>query len=213
MTVTLDEAKKIARPFDPRAEQFTPIGLEQFQAMLAVKNGPQFITLVAKTIPKMRKKGNPYKDNCVKIARRNAAINCSYESLMNNAIKKLLENEAANEEIIEAIKTLYPKCEGPERVNNPYFAAGPRQWGTRLSGLPFVSHVNKQGEHRLYLETFVMRELAHEYQTLDGNIIPDEELRDFIDVEPAQLVELKDYWVRNLIACVHRKQGYLIVGG
>ncbi len=210
MTLTIEQAVNVARPFDERAGDFTPISLKDFQAMLAVARGPRFVTIVSRTIPTMRKKGNPYRDNCVKIARRNAAINCSYESLMNNAIVRLIKDEADNETIVAAIRSQYGLPVEDPLVAGKYFTAGPRQWGTRLYGLPFVSHVTKSGEHRLYLETFVMRELAHQYQTLDGDIIPDQELKDFIDLEPAKLVELKDYDTRNLVACVCGGQGYLI---
>ena len=76
----------------------------------------QFITIVADTIPKMRKTDNPYFGKIVKRAVSQSTASPDFKTILANKIKK---------------------------DNLPEREVKERQWGKRLKGTPFVVHIKK----------------------------------------------------------------------
>lgn len=124
--------------------------LQQLQSMLAEIKGARIVTLVTTTVPDMRVKNNPYHGNLVKISKINGIVNWNYSNAINR--QRLREEKT------------------------PDFVPQPRKWGTRLIGLPFVSHVKKDGSHELYLEFKVERPLGHVYRTIEPDVLVDSKL-------------------------------------
>ena len=88
--------------------------LGELKAALASRKGTQFITIVAVTDPRMRKRDNPYIGRVQKRSTVNGAIGWIYQNSVNR--------ERAREDL------------------QPDFEAFPRKWGERISGTPFVEH-------------------------------------------------------------------------
>ena len=88
--------------------------------LLTVRKGAYPVAFIAHTEPKMRKTGNPYVGNVVKVSRINATINHNYENSVNR--QQLREGSDGD------------------------FQAEKRTWGVRIAGTPIVEH---KGEHYL----------------------------------------------------------------
>lgn len=141
-----------------------------------VKNlkGALIVSLIAKTVPAMRKTGNPFMSvtetpfdlieseflfkpkkkkiwhtNCHKIAYINAIINWKYANAVNNQRAR----------------------EG----NDEYFKPEPRKWGKRIEGTAWVEH-----KGRMYLEVKVQRSLGHKYFDNAGQEIPREQVEPWL---------------------------------
>ena len=71
-------------------------------------------TIITNTIPKMRKKNNPYLDRVTKFMKANVFINFNYE----NSVNKVRDKEG----------------------NEVDFVASPRIWGVKIPGTPLVEH-------------------------------------------------------------------------
>lgn len=171
------------------AEIYDIISKEQLQAMLRESKGAKIVTLTTITRPEL-KKDNPY-SNVVKISRINGIVNFKYA----NAVNKQREREGKETD----------------------FKPQKRKWGTRLEGLPFVSHVNKEGKHKLYLEVKIEKVLSTEYKSDDGSVIDKKDIEPFmkkgsfgdyqgLDKE----VVIKDYDVANIATIDIDGRGYII---
>ncbi len=124
-----------------------------------VKNlkGALIVSLIAKTVPAMRKTGNPFfskqgkvwHPRCHKIAYINAIINWKYANAVNNQRAR----------------------EG----NEDYFEPEPRKWGKRIKGTAWVEH-----KGRMYLEVKVQRSLGHKYFDNAGQEIPREQVEPWL---------------------------------
>jgi hypothetical protein len=88
--------------------------LEEFKSALLERKGTTFVTIVAETDPKLRKRGNPYAGRVTKRSRVNGAIGWIYGNGVNR------------QRIREGL--------------DPDFEAFPRKWGERIKGTPFVEH-------------------------------------------------------------------------
>jgi len=91
--------------------------LGELKAALASRKGTSFVTIVALTDPRMRKRGNPYIGRVQKRSTVNGAIGWIYQNSVNR--------ERARENL------------------EPDFEAFPRKWGQRIKGTPFVEHKGK----------------------------------------------------------------------
>ncbi len=109
------------------------ITLQELQALLAVKHGARIVTITTKTLLDMIGKNNPFHNKIYKVSKINGVVNWHYSRAVNRQRAR----------------------EGKESD----FIPKPRTWGTRLTGLPFVSHVTKDGKHKIYLEVKVERVL------------------------------------------------------
>lgn len=116
------------------------------------KKGPEFISLTVKTVPEMRKGGNPFIGRVFKVNTLNCQINGIYQNAVNNAREK----------------------EGSERT----FEAAPLKWGMHVPDSPFIVHT-KKGESKpsFYLQTRVLHSSTPDYY-LDGKFIESLPLRD-----------------------------------
>lgn len=157
--------------------------VEMLASMLAQHRGATPVTLVARTVPPMRKTGNPLAGDVVKVSRVNAIIGFLYENSVNN--QRLRE----------------------QGEDAPLFESHPRKWGRRVLPSPLVEHTDKKGNFIRYLEVKVQKSLGYEYRSIStGTPIPDAEVECYLPkkVEGArQEVEnpviLRDYDLRNIL--------------
>lgn len=147
----------------------------------------------------MRKLQNPYYGKVIKKCRRNAVINASYESVVNKKLARLIKRLQSSEitpdiqQIIDGLVSELP------------FVAGPRAWGTRRKGTPFVDYTGQ-----VYLEVIVLQELSSSYVTLDGQPVPRSQLEKYLD-EREQVVKIRDYHIENIHTITLRGQTYSII--
>ena len=88
--------------------------LAELKSALLERKGTTFVTIIAETDPKLRKRGNPYAGKVTKRSRVNGAIGWIYGNGVNR------------QRIREGLE--------------PDFEAFPRKWGERIKGTPFVEH-------------------------------------------------------------------------
>lgn len=181
---------------DPRAEEFEPITLTKLQGLLAFEKAVRFATLITRTPVEMRKLNNPYHGNAFKIARTNFMVHPPTDS--------------------------YAKKVNAQRVREGGigdFLAGPRKWGTRLTGIPFVSHINKEGVAKLYLEVYNRQDFRKIYQDGAGNPLDFSLLQPYIPARKPSThqgikkeIKIRDFSVENIIGCCIDKKRYIIEG-
>jgi hypothetical protein len=173
----------------------------QLEAILSSSKGTQFVTVVTDTVPKMRSLHNPYFGKVIKRCKRNAVVNASYESVVNKRLTrliKLLQSSEITPEIQEKIDGL---------ISELPFVAGPRAWGKRRRGTPFVDYTGK-----VYLEIIVLKELSCSYiSTKDGSEIPVSQLERYLTEREGELVKIRDYHIENLNTITLRNQTYSLI--
>lgn len=118
--------------------------LGELKAALASRKGTSFITIVALTDPRMRKRGNPYIGRVLKRSTVNGAIGWIYQNSVNR--------ERARENL------------------EPDFEAFPRKWGQRIKGTPFVEHKGKT-YLELKVERAISTEYLLDGQVVDKSVI------------------------------------------
>lgn len=193
----LTNIRPLVARFDPRAtdNNYTHISVQELQALMcgSYHHGSTIITLTTLTIPDYKKKGCPFKDNIQKLCRVNGTLNWHYE----HSVNRQREREGLT----------------------PDFASLPRRWGTHLQKTPFISHVTKAGEHKLYLKFKV--HVVHNivYLTIDtGEDIPIGDVEPWLNPKEKnyrqgvqkEILE-RDYSVSNILSVHYNKKGYLIV--
>lgn len=177
-----------------------PLSLRQLQVILSSSRGTQFVTIEAVTVPEMKKIRNPFYDKVVKICRRNAVINASYESVTNKKIQRLISKLQSSE--------ITPKIQQQidELASQLPFVAGPRKWGRRRQGTPFVDY-----QRKVYLEVIVLKTLTVRYVSVeDGATIPLSAIKKWLKPAPERLVELRDYTLSNIRTITIQGQAYTI---
>lgn len=186
--------KGFIETIEPRSNEFEIINLEQFQMMLQYSKGSKFCTICTITEPDFKKSlikdnlkiFNPYCNFCVKVARNNVNINFNYSNVYNNKLKKISEDLESH-------------------------TSTSRTWGTRLKDSPFVSHVNKFGKHKLYLETNVLKVLDYGYWDIySGLPLDKEKIEIWLRKKKEQFINIKDYDVEHIACILIDKRGYLI---
>lgn len=150
-------------------------------ATLMAKRGAFVVSLIAETIPKVRKTGNPYKD-VTKVVNVLGMLNWIYANSVNNQRAR----------------------EG----NEEFFVPHRRAWGERLrrddkTYTPFVVH---KGKH--YLELKVQRYISEQYFS-DGKEVEKSLLEPFLyerddsgRQDVIQPIILRDYEVGNIKSIV-----------
>lgn len=187
------DPRELAARLDAEATNYAAITRRELQAMLADTHGAEILSFTALTEPAYRKTGCPWKDNLFKLARVNGTINWDYA----RAVNRQREREGVP----------------------PDFESLPRAWGTHLRDTPFISHVTKGGDHRLYVKLKVHHSLGHVYLTGDGGTLAEEDVAPFLAPKrgnPRQGLEKevleRDYTVSNMVALKMRSMGYIIAG-
>ena len=113
-------------------------------SLLKNHKGNGFAHIIAKTIPAMNKKGNPYFGNLYKITDSQVQMGFHYINSVNNQLER---------------EGLAPDAE-----------LKPRQWGNRINGTPLVEHIKKgESEKRFYLETKIERVNSSKFYTIEDN--------------------------------------------
>lgn len=118
--------------------------LGELKAALASRKGTSFVTIVALTDPRMRKRGNPYIERVLKRSTVNGAIGWIYQNSVNR--------ERARENL------------------EPDFEAFPRKWGQRIKGTPFVEHKGKT-YLELKVERAISTEYLLDGEVVDKSVI------------------------------------------
>lgn len=157
------------------------ITVQQLQAMLAHSKGAKIVTLTTITYPEVLKATPEAYRDIRKISRINGIVNFHYA----NAVNRQREKEGKSKDFV------------PKK----------RNWGTRLDGLPFVSHVTKDGQHRLYLELKVERVFETVYKTPDGTVVEEDVIKPFLKAKRSNAdhqgvdkeVVLRDYPVDSIV--------------
>lgn len=90
---------------------------DELLAELADNTGARIVTLTTRTDPRLRKTGNPYAGNVVKVQALNGVLNYDYQAAVNR--QRGREDKAGD------------------------FQACARQWGERVAGTPVVMHNGK----------------------------------------------------------------------
>lgn len=158
----------------------TAITREELRSLLLGHRGAAPVTIVAETVPAMRKTGNPLVGRVTKVSRVNGMIGFIYANSVNNQRRREQEEDAV------------------------LFQAFPRKWGERLTGTPVVRHVGKTGVPEFYLELKVERSLGHEYR-VDGLPVDAETVECWLPKrtegarqEVERPVILRDYALRSI---------------
>lgn len=168
------------------------ISIQQLQAMLAVKKGARIVTLTTITHPELKKTAPKELRDVVKISRINGIVNFNYANAVNR--QRYREGKEAD------------------------FTPKKRTWGTRLDGLPFVSHINKEGQHKLYLEVKVERVISSEYHTNDGLLLEKYKLTPFLKKKESNAdyqgldkeVVMRDFDINNIATVTIDGQSYVL---
>ena len=132
----------------------------KLETVLRNVKGNGFAHLVAKTVPAMRKTGNPFYGNVFKVTDVQVQAGFHYINSVNNQLTR--EGKTADAE------------------------AKPRKWGQRIKGTPLVEHTNKAGEHRLYLEAKCEKVNSVKYVDGEGNAIDKADLAEWLQDRPAK---------------------------
>lgn len=164
------------------------------ESLIFGRAGCQAVTIVAATVPTMRKTGNPFYD------RETKTFSILKRSRTNGLINWIYQNSVNNQRLREGLE--------------PDFEPEPRQWGKRIRGTPFVVHDGK-----IYLELKVQKSLEHGYFSTDGKPIHESEIRPFLSEKAEGLrqgvdnpVILRDYRINNIEQITFGGQIYRIVG-
>lgn len=186
--------KEIIHELNPSSKEYREITLQNLQSALQTTKGAKIVSLVTVTIPDLKVNTNTlckFDYELLKVSYINGIINFNYAA----AVNKQREREGKEAD----------------------FVPSPRKWGTRLKDSPFISHVLKTGEHKLYLEVKIEKSINHIYYIPSiKKIISDNEVKPYLREKPEskQDVEkeivLRDYNVANIAAITVDGQGYFI---
>lgn len=171
--------------------EFEVISLLELQAMLQESKGAKFVGLTTITEPDLIA-NCPFKNDCIKISYFSGIVNWNYQNSVNN------QRERESKETT--------------------FEAKPRKWGTRLKDSPFVSHVLKSGEHKLYLEVKIEKTLGHYYyQKSTQSLYSENAIKPFLrekrnsgEQDLEKEIILRDYWVKNIAIISINNHNYMI---
>jgi len=119
----------------------------------------QFVTISTDTEPKMRKTGNPYL-GVRKIAKRNGLLNVNYTDSVSRKI-------AAKVNLPEEQVNYVPKPTWYMHENDD-------------KGRPIALCRHQKDDSKYYLQYFPIRNLGTEYVMPNGDIVPEENLKPFL---------------------------------
>jgi hypothetical protein len=140
--------------------------------------GAGFVTIQTLTEVKLNAEGRAILGEVYKRARVNGVVNFRYQ----NSVNRQRTREALVAD----------------------FVAAERRWGSHVVGTPFIVHITKDGQRKMYLEMKVERSLGYEYLDAQGNEISKEQVNLYLPKknDSRQGVEkeviLRDYDVQNL---------------
>lgn len=173
----------------------TKINHDQLHDILLDIRGATFVTIVARTVPKLLKTGNPYL-GCTKVARVNGMINWVYANSVNNQRKRESTPVDKAGEVIPFV----PEARrwGQRRfIDSEGNAIYDSVAAVRLS--PFVDH-----KGIVYLELKVERSIEYSYE-LNGEVITAEQIKPFLPKrkegrrqQVEKTVILRDYTLSNI---------------
>ena len=143
-----------------QAKGHRQIRVAKLENVLRSHKGNGFAHIITRTVPAMRKTGNPFHGNVFKVAAVNIQAGFNYINSVNNQLAR----------------------EG----KTPDAEAKPRKWGQRIKGTPLVEHTNKAGEHRLYLEAKCEKVNSVRYVDGEGNAIDKADLAEWLQERSAK---------------------------
>ena len=183
------ETIETTRTFKPVEHVKTAITLDcvgLIDVLNKTKKG-QFITIVADTVPTMRKTNNPYFGYIVKRSVTQSTASPDFKTVLANKIKK---DDLPEREVKE------------------------RKWGKRLQNTPFVVHVKKgESEVKLYLEMYVINSLGYVYfDTRTGEIVPKSVVNAFLPTRQKSEVIWRDYGIGGIVELRADGKQYVVKG-
>ena len=187
-TATITASEQL---FIDTSGQQTVIAIDESQlvAMLRANKGANFVTVVTKTDPKMRKTGNPFVGKMFKVSRVNCMIGWSYANSVNNQRQR----------------------EG----NTDVFVAEPRKWGTRIDGTPLIEHKGQFYVELKVEKSLDAKYIGLDGKELDAATLAD--AREFFSKprraatqQTDKEIILRDYKVASIVAITMNKQAYIV---
>ena len=128
--------------------------MNKLQKLLAGVNGASFISIDTETVPTLKGgKSNPHQGRVTKVSRGASVM--VFQNKNTNAYENMVERRL--------------KAEGKDPAS---FTLGPRAWGTRIEGTPFIEH---KGE--TYLEVIFLKAPKETVYFLDGKEVDASEIQ------------------------------------
>lgn len=190
MATILDVVKEL----DIKLNDAQVISLNGFREMILGCAGTKIASIVTRTTPKMRKKGNPFFGNCLKIAKSNVIINPSDSGYENSVNRQRTREE-----------------------KEPNFEAEPRLWGNKLTGIPFIAHINRVGEANTYFWVKVERVIWVRYVDSEAKYLDSDEVESYITDGPESTrqgtnksIVVRNYKSENVIGIFMDGQKFLV---
>lgn len=162
----------------------TVITKQDFAGLLRERGGAFPVSILTRTEPKLKKKGNPYADRgVVRITKRNGFVGGDYESIANNKREK----------------------DGGERD----FEAASLPWGRHLDRF-FIEH--REALYLKFFPIRAAVEGVDEWQTSDGQPVPFDAIAPFLPKrEPNESgIQWRAISLRNIIEATLNGQEYVI---
>jgi len=165
---------------------------EQLKYILEGRGTQTEVTIASATVPRMRKKNNPYFDRVKKHSIVVGDICFRYEDEVNKQRQRehtlnLVAGEPVEQEVTK-------------------FEALNRTWGEKEQTRERVGALVYHGQNA-YLELKVAQSVRHEYRDLDGNLIDKENIKPFLyESKPSQRqgtdkeVIIRDYKLSNIVS-------------
>jgi len=143
--------------FHNTKSSMTTVTREELRVILGKIKDPQRVTLISKTVPRMRKKNNPNYGKIFKVSKISGVIGCNYQKEVNQQRNREQKLKYHN---------------GKVDVNKvPYFVPKSRRWGTKVGKTPWIRHKNKH-----YLEVKVEHAESHTFCDDQNNVVEGEKL-------------------------------------
>lgn len=162
----------------------TVISRQDFAQLLRARGGAFPVSLLTRTEPKLKKKGNPYADRgIVRITKRNGFVGGDYENIANNKRER----------------------EGEDRS----FEAGSLPWGKHLDRF-FIEH--NEALYLKFFPIRAAVEGIDEWQTSDGQPVSFDQIKDFLPErrEDGSGVPWRVITLRNIIEATLNGQEYAL---
>lgn len=165
-------------------EELQKVPIAQVNQILQEKAGAELLTVITRTTPSMRKKGNPYWGRVLKVAKVNGQIRFNYEK----AVQRQQEKEG----------------------HEPTFEAQPRKWGSHVNPhSTFLAHITQLGEAKFYLRLRVLKSKSV-FVDENGEIVPTELIEPYLTPKQDNGVTERDYNLDNILAVSIAGERYMI---
>lgn len=168
----------------PAVQQIRPITIKALMDSLQEHKGTQFVTIVAKTQPKLSK--NPL-GPIFKVSRVNICVNWNYRNSVN--LQRMREG------------------------NEDTFVPKPRPWGTRLPNSPFVEHKGELYLEAKVEKSLDYRYENANGDIIENSIVNPylPQRKQSSTQQTEKEIIIRDYIVENIIGITMQGETYLVI--